>query len=68
MSSAANPTIGAEEASAASWDRHKGNALSPVEDERSSISSNDDTQAGVKRIEAVSQTWTTGSLVLAYVG
>ena len=37
-------------------------------DERSSSSSDDDPQAGVKNIEAISQTWTKWSLVFAYVG
>ena len=38
----------------------------PYEDD-SSISS-DQTQDGVKRIEAISQTWTKWSLIVAYVG
>ena len=37
-------------------------------DDRSSLSSDDDPQAGVKNIEAISQTWTKWSLVFAYVG
>ncbi len=34
----------------------------------SSLNSNEDAQAGVKNIEAISQTWTKWSLVSAYVG
>ena len=37
------------------------------EDDRSSLSS-DDTQIGVKNIEAISQTWTKWSLFSAYLG
>lgn len=37
------------------------------EDDPSSISSND-TQAGVRNIEAISQTWTKRSLIAAYAG
>ena len=37
-------------------------------DDRSPLSSDDDPQAGVKNIEAISQTWTKLSLVFAYVG
>lgn len=37
-------------------------------DDRSSLSSDDDAQAGVKNIEAISQTWTKGALVSAYIG
>ena len=41
----------------------------PDEDVRSEHSdSSDETQAGVKRIEAISTTWTTLSLVIAYIG
>ena len=36
-------------------------------DSQSSLST-DDAQAGVKNIEAVSQTWTRSSLILAYLG
>lgn len=67
MSSAVDTTMHQEGALAAGWDQDKAKFV-PVEDERSSISSGDDTQAGVKRIEVVSQTWTTWSLVFAYVG
>ena len=45
---------------------------SPVLDERdaesSSFSSGGDAQAGVKGIEAISQTWTQWALIMAYVG
>ena len=37
-------------------------------DERSSLSSHDDAQIGVKNIEAISQTWTTWSITSAYIG
>ena len=37
-------------------------------DDRSSLSSDDDAQAGVKAIEAVSQTWSKWSLLMAYLG
>ena len=37
------------------------------EDDQSSFSS-DETQTGVKGIEAVSQTWTEWSLIAAYLG
>ena len=38
------------------------------EDSRSSMSSDDDVQAGVKNIEIVSQTWSKWALVSAYFG
>ena len=38
------------------------------QDERSSVSSDDDVQAGVKNIEIISQTWTKWSLLSAYIG
>ena len=37
------------------------------EEDNSSIDS-DQTQVGVRRIEAISQTWTKWSLIVAYVG
>ena len=37
------------------------------DDDQSSLSS-DNTQAGVKNIEAISQTWTKWSLISAYLG
>ena len=37
-------------------------------DEGSSMSSDDDAQAGVKNIEIISQTWTKWSLISAYFG
>ena len=41
----------------------------PAEDVRSEASdSSDEAQAGVKRIEAISTTWTTFSLIFAYIG
>jgi hypothetical protein len=51
---------------------HSGNEKAydvDVPDSRSSEESdnNEDAQAGVKRIEAVSKSWTTTSLVIAYV-
>jgi hypothetical protein len=51
---------------------HSGNEKTydvDVPDSRSSEESdnNEDAQAGVKRIEAVSKSWTTTSLVIAYV-
>ena len=45
----------------------KANSLGDHHDDQSSLSS-DDTQAGVKNIEAISQTWTKWSLVAAYAG
>ena len=42
-------------------------AIANAED-RSSLSSDDEAQAGVKGIEAISQTWTKWSLVAAYLG
>lgn len=41
--------------------------VADYEDSRSSLSS-DETQTGVKNIEAVSQTWTKWSLIAAYFG
>ena len=38
------------------------------QDEGSSMSSDDDAQAGVKTIEIISQTWTKWSLLSAYIG
>ena len=38
------------------------------QDERSSVSSDDDAQAGVKNIEIISQTWTKWALLSAYIG
>ncbi|KAG7005405.1 hypothetical protein G7Y79_00020g049330 [Physcia stellaris] len=38
------------------------------EDGRSSLSSDEDAQAGVKNIEIISQTWTTWALIAAYAG
>lgn len=46
---------------------NKDHVYVPEEDDRSSISSYE-AQAGVKGIEAISQTWTKWSLVFAYVG
>ena len=37
-------------------------------DGRSSLSSDEDAQAGVKNIEIISQTWTTWALIAAYAG
>ena len=45
----------------------KSRSLDQYEDQ-SSLSSDDDAQAGVKAIEAVSQTWSKWSLIMAYVG
>ena len=42
-------------------------SIAPEVESRSSISS-DESQSGVKNIEAVSQTWTQWSLIVAYVG
>lgn len=36
--------------------------------DHSSLSSDDNAQAGVKTIEAVSQTWSKSSLIMAYIG
>ena len=38
------------------------------QDEGSSVSSDDDAQAGVRNIEIISQTWTKWSLLSAYAG
>lgn len=38
------------------------------EEDASSLISNDTQQQGVKRIEAISQTWTHSSLIAAYLG
>ena len=38
------------------------------EDGRSSLSSDEDAQAGVKNIEIISQTWSTWALIVAYAG
>ena len=46
---------------------NKNNAYVPSEDDRSSMSSYH-AQAGVKGIEAISQTWTKWALVSAYLG
>lgn len=48
-------------------DHPKHPTINDYEDSRSSISS-DDTQIGVKNIEAISQTWTKLSLIAAYLG
>lgn len=48
-------------------DHPKHPIINDYEDSRSSISS-DDTQIGVKNIEAISQTWTKSSLIAAYLG
>jgi len=51
-------------------DREKGATLVPHEgyaDETSSTSSIE-TQAGVKRVEAVTSSWTKWSLAIAYIG
>ena len=45
----------------------KNQSLDQYED-RLSLSSDDDVQAGVKAIEAVSQTWSKWSLITAYFG
>lgn len=37
-------------------------------DDRSSLSSDEDAQAGVKNIEVISQIWTKWSLISAYIG
>ena len=42
-------------------------SISEREDDRYSLSS-EDTQTGVKNIEAISQTWTRWSLITAYLG
>lgn len=47
---------------------NNGHAYFSDGDDRSSVSSDDDTQAGVKNIEAISQTWSKWALVSAYVG
>lgn len=45
----------------------KDHSMASSEEDRSSLSS-DGTQAGVKNIEAVSQTWTHWPLIAAYLG
>lgn len=46
----------------------KGVAVKPrAEDEAYSLAESEETQAGVKRIEAVSENWTKWGLVIAYV-
>lgn len=45
----------------------KGQSAIESEDDQSSFSS-EETQTGVKTIEAVSQTWTRWSLIAAYLG
>lgn len=39
-----------------------------VQDESSSLSSDEDAQAGVKNIEIISQTWSNWALIAAYAG
>lgn len=46
---------------------NKSNVYIPSEDDRSSMSSYE-AQAGVKGIEAISQTWTKWALIFAYLG
>lgn len=48
--------------------RDKGHAYVRDADDQSSLSSSQEPQAGVKNIEAISQTWTKWSLIAAYVG
>lgn len=48
-------------------EENKSNAYVPDEDDRSSMSSYD-AQAGVKGIEAISQSWTKWALAFAYLG
>lgn len=51
----------------ASSPHDKGQYATEREDDQASFSS-DETQTGVKNIEAVSQTWTRYSLIAAYLG
>jgi len=72
MSGTANGTTPAYlgERPEARMDREKGATLVPHDgfaDETSSMSSTE-TQAGVKRLEAVTTSWTKWSLAIAYVG
>ncbi|KAL8966296.1 MAG: hypothetical protein Q9197_006064 [Variospora fuerteventurae] len=56
-----------EDMAPATDDRHVyGQGYDPADDDRSSLSSDD--QIGVKNIEAISRTWTKWSLVCAYIG
>lgn len=52
-------------------DQHEGEQLLPAgyesDDHGSEITSDDSVQEGVRKIEAISLTWTTKSLVVAYV-
>lgn len=56
-----------QDVAATSPTRDKGHAYVGDADDQSSLSS-DETQAGVKNIEAISQTWTKWSLIAAYLG
>ena len=55
-------------ATASTAPRNKEQSFIPHDDDRSSLNSYDSVQAGVKNIEAISQTWTRWSLVSAYLG
>lgn len=57
----------AEGQAASSLQTNADHSVVVVDDDRSSLSSND-TQNGVKNIEAVSQVWTKSSLISAYLG
>ena len=49
------------------WPNKNYGTAQTTEEDRSSLSSND-TQQGVKGIEAISSTWSLGWLAFAYVG
>ncbi|KAF2233472.1 MFS general substrate transporter [Viridothelium virens] len=69
MSSSQDPPGAEEVATPGYLSPVKTNGKVPDEDVRSENSeSSNETQAGVKRIEAISSTWTTASLTFAYLG
>ncbi|KAL9085449.1 MAG: hypothetical protein Q9165_007599 [Trypethelium subeluteriae] len=69
MSSSQDPPGAEEVATPGNFSPVKANGKVPDEDVRSETSeSSNETQAGVKRIEAISTTWTTLSLTFAYLG
>lgn len=47
-------------------DAEYGNRSPELDGDHDSNSLNSDTQAGVKKVEAISKVWTTGGLVVAY--
>ena len=57
----------AKDQAASSLQDNTDRSVVAVDDDRSSLSS-DNTQNGVKNIEAVSQIWTKSSLISAYLG